>query len=408
VTAAAAVVRRAERPLPTAALIALFALIGLNLRSVFGAVPPLLDDIGADLALSGFALSLLTAIPTLCLGLLAPPASRLALRIGHEQVTAAALVVLTLAEALRLAGSVVALLYLSTFLTGAAIGAISTMMPALLGYHLESRPGLGAGVYSTAMATASACAAWLAVPLATSLGGWNRSLASWALLTAVTTACWLLVLPRLTRPASAQPQEPEASGLPWRSRAAWLLTAYFALQTFVGFAAMTWVAPAYRDAGWSADAASRLLSVFFAIQIVGMLVLPAITDRTTDRRPVLLLSSGTCTLGLLCLAATPSLAWVGAVLFGLGIGGGFAVGLVLLVDVTRSRAEAARLSAMVFLLSYTFATLGPVLVGVLRDVTGGYALGFWCLTVAGFGLVAVVPFLRPSLDLLDRDPLSRG
>jgi MFS transporter, CP family, cyanate transporter len=392
VTAAAAVVRRSDRPLPTAALIALFALIGLNLRSVFGAVPPLLDDIGADLALSGFALSLLTAIPTLCLGLLAPPASRLALRIGHEQVTAAALVVLTLAEALRLAGSVVALLYLSTFLTGAAIGAISTMMPALLGYHLESRPGLGAGVYSTAMATASACAAWLAVPLATSL----------------TTACWLLVLPRLTRPASAQPQESEASGLPWRSRAAWLLTAYFALQTFVGFAAMTWVAPAYRDAGWSADAASRLLSVFFAIQIVGMLVLPAITDRTTDRRPVLLLSSGTCTLGLLCLAATPSLAWLGAVLFGLGIGGGFAVGLVLLVDVTRSRAEAARLSAMVFLLSYTFATLGPVLVGVLRDVTGGYALGFWCLTVAGLGLVAVVPFLHPSLDLLDRDPLSRG
>ena len=127
-------------------------------------------------------------------------------------------------RALRLAGSVVALLYLSTFLTGAAIGAISTMMPALLGYHLESRPGLGAGVYSTAMATASACAAWLAVPLATSLGGWNRSLASWALLTAVTTACWLLVLPRLTRPASAQPQESEASGLPWRSRAAWLLT----------------------------------------------------------------------------------------------------------------------------------------------------------------------------------------
>ena len=46
-------------------------------------------------------------------------------------------------------------------------------------------------------------------------------------------------------------------------------------------------------------------------------------------------------------------------------------------------------------------------VGVLRDVTGGYALGFWCLTVAGFGLVAVVPFLRPSLDLLDRAPLSR-
>ena len=91
--------------------------------------------------------------------MLAPPAQRLALRIGHEQVTAAALVVLTLAEVLRLAGSVVALLYLSTFLTGAAIGAISTMMPGLLGYHLQSRPGLGAGIYSTAMAIGSTFAA---------------------------------------------------------------------------------------------------------------------------------------------------------------------------------------------------------------------------------------------------------
>jgi MFS transporter, CP family, cyanate transporter len=407
VTAATEVVRRADRPLPAAALVALFALIGLNLRSVFGAVPPLLDDIGADLALSGLALSLLTAIPTLCLGLLAPPAQRLALRIGHEQLTAAALVVLTLAEVLRLAGHVVVLLYLSTFLTGAAIGAISTMMPGLLGHHLHSRPGVGAGVYSTAMATASACAAWLAVPLAVSLGGWNRSLASWALLTAVTAACWFLVLPRLTRPTTVAPEETDVGGLPWRSRSAWLLTAYFALQTFVGFAAMTWIAPAYRDAGWSADAASRLLAVFFAIQVVGMLVLPAITDRTSDRRPLLLLSSGSCALGLLCFAATPSLAWVGVVLFGLGIGGGFAVGLVLLVDVTRSRAEAARLSAMVFLLSYTFATLGPVLVGVLRDLTGGYALGFWLLVVASVGLVAVVPFLQPSLDLLDRQALSR-
>jgi MFS transporter, CP family, cyanate transporter len=405
------VVRRTHRPLPAGTLIALFALIGLNLRSVFGAVPPLLDDIGADLALSGLALSLLTAIPTLCLGLLAPPAQRLALRVGHEQLTAAALVVLTLAEVLRLAGHVVVLLYLSTFLTGAAIGAISTMMPGLLGHHLHSRPGVGAGVYSTAMATASACAAWLAVPLAVSLGGWNRSLASWAILTAITTACWLLVLPRLTRspgPAVDEVEDSIAVRLPWRSRTAWLLTAYFALQTFIGFGVMTWLAPAYREAGWDADAASQLLSVFFAVQVVAMLVLPAITDRIVDRRPLLLFSSGSAALGLLGFAATPSLAWVSVVLFGLGIGGGFAVGLVLLVDVTRSRAEAARLSAMVFLLCYTFAALGPVLVGALRDVSGGYALGFWLLVAGGVGLVAVVPFLRPGLDLLDRDPLSES
>lgn len=398
-TAVTQVVPRTDRPLPTAALVALFGLIGLNLRSVFGAVPPLLDDIGADLALSGFALSLLTAIPTLCLGLLAPLAQRLALRMGHEQLTAAALIVLTLAEVLRLAGSVVVVLYLSTFLTGAAIGAISTMMPGLLGHHLQSRPGMGAGIYSTAMAIGSAVAAWLAVPLATGLGGWQQSLASWAVLTAVTSVCWLLVLPRLARRPDRAEREHEVSRLPWHSSIAWLLTAYFALQTFLGFGAMTWVAQAYREAGWAAEDASSLLSVLFAVQVVGMLALPVVTDRTRDRRPLLAITAGSAALGMLCFAATPALAWVGVVLFGLGVGGGFAVGLVLLVDVTFSRAEAARLSALVFLLAYTIAACGPVLVGWLRDVTGAFALPFWLLVLVGSCQLVVVPFLRPGRRL---------
>jgi MFS transporter, CP family, cyanate transporter len=399
VTAIADVVRRTDRPFPAAALVALFGLIGLNLRSVFGAVPPLLDDIGADLGLSGIALSLLTAIPTLCLGLLAPPAQRLALRMGHEQLTAAALILLTVAEVLRLFGSVVALLYLSTFLTGAAIGAISTMMPGLLGHHLQSRPGVGAGIYSTAMAIGSAVAAWVAVPLATRLGGWEQSLASWAIPTALTAGCWLLVLPRVIGRRDATKPQSDVARLPWRSRTAWLLTAYFGLQTFLGFGAMTWVAQRYREAGWSAENASSLLSVLFAVQVVGMLALPIVTDRTRDRRPLLALTAGSAATGMLCFAATPALAWVGVVLFGLGVGGGFAVGLVLLVDVTFSRAEAARLSALVFLLAYTIAACGPVLVGWLRDVTGAFTLPFWLLVIVGSFQLAVVPFLRPGRTL---------
>ncbi|MET0740955.1 MAG: MFS transporter [Candidatus Nanopelagicales bacterium] len=390
-----------ERPLPTAAIVGIFALIGLNLRTTFGAVPPLLDDIGDDLGLSGIAVSLLTAIPIVCLGALAPPAQWLARRIGHEQLTALALLLLTVAETLRLAGHVVGLLYLSTFLSGTAMGAVSTVMPGLIGHHVRRRPGFGAGVYSMAMATGSTIAAWASVPLAEALGGWNRSLASWAVPTAVCTLAWLLVFPRLLRgdqlkAASDVAAETDVHGLPWRSRTAWLITYYFALNTFLGFSILTWLAPAYLDRGWSAASASHLLSAFFAVQVVAMIVFPAITDRTRDRRPLLALSIGCSALGTLGLAAAPDLAWMSVVLYGLGLGGGFALGLVLLVDVTSSRGEAARLSAMVFLLSYCLAALGPVMVGALRDLTGSFTLAFWILSIIAFAHLAVVPALRPG------------
>jgi CP family cyanate transporter-like MFS transporter len=382
-------------------VVAIFALIGLNLRTTFGAVPPLLDDIGDDLGLSGLAVSLLTAIPIVCLGALAPLAQRLARRIGHEQLTTLALLLLTVAEVLRLGGHVVGVLYLSTFLSGAAMGAVSTVMPGLIGHHAGRHPGFGAGVYSMAMATGSTIAAWVSVPLADALGGWNRSLASWAVPTAVCLFVWLLVLPRLLRSdptltAGAEVVDADVHGLPWRSRTAWLITYYFALNTFLGFSILTWIAPAYVDRGWSAESASRLLSAFFAVQVIAMIVFPVITDRTHDRRPLLALSIGCSALGTLGLAATPGLAWASAILYGLGLGGGFALGLVLLVDVTRSRAEAARLSAMVFLVSYCLAALGPVMVGALRDLTGSFTLAFWILSVLAVVHLAVVPALRPG------------
>lgn len=389
----------ARPTLSTPALLAVFALIGLNLRATFGAVPPLLEDIQADLALSGPALGLLTAIPVLCLGVLAPASARLAERTGHERLTTYALVLLTAAEVLRLAGQVVALLYLSVLLAGAAMAAVSTLMPGLIGHHLHRGPGLASGVYATAMATGSTCAAYAAVPLAVALGGWTYSLAAWAVPTAITLACWLLVLPRLLR-STPPTAEPEVGGdvqrLPWRSRTAWVITGYFALQTFVGFSMLTWLAPAYREMGWTPAAASRLLSVFFAVQVLAMLVLPAVTDRTTDRRPLLAASLGSTALGLVGFAALPELAWLSVTLFGLGLGGGFALGLVLLVDATSERGEAARLSAMVFLLSYSFAATGPLVLGALRDLTGGFGTGFWLLLGIGLVHLATVPALRPG------------
>ena len=50
-------------------------LLGANLRAVFSSLPPLLEDVRAELGLSAAAAGLLTTLPLLCFGLLAPTRS---------------------------------------------------------------------------------------------------------------------------------------------------------------------------------------------------------------------------------------------------------------------------------------------------------------------------------------------
>ena len=77
------------------------------------------------------------------------------------------------------------------------------------------------------------------------------------------------------------------------------------------------------------------------------------------------------------MAVTPySAPVVWALLLGLGNGLVFPVMLVLPVDYGRDPAHAARLAAMGFGIGYLLASLGPLLTGALRDLTGTYAAPF--------------------------------
>jgi CP family cyanate transporter-like MFS transporter len=62
--------------------------VALNLRPALASVGPVLSDLRADLGLSGAAAAVLTALPVVCLGVLAATAPALARRWGMERVIA--------------------------------------------------------------------------------------------------------------------------------------------------------------------------------------------------------------------------------------------------------------------------------------------------------------------------------
>jgi MFS transporter, CP family, cyanate transporter len=378
-------------------LVAALVLVALNLRPAIASVPPVLPDIQRDLGLSGTGAGVLTALPVLCLGLFAPAAAWLAGRFGVDRVVAWALVVLGAGTLARAVGGAAGL-FAATFLAGIGLAVGGALLPGIVKAHFPAdRAATVTGLYTTGLAGGALLAAALTVPLRNLFGGsWAPALAVWALPAAAALAVWRQVAPLAGSGSgsasgagsrSATPDAegaPPRGGLPWRSGLAWRVTLYTGLQSLLFYAALTWLSPLYQAHGWSGERAGLLLAVFSLAQLVATLGLPALADRTGDRRPWTALAVGACTAGLLVLAVAPLAApWLVAAVIGFGTGGQFAMALTLLVDAAADPAASRRLSGMAFLVGYLLAAAGPAAVGVLYDATGGFTASFLALTVIG-------------------------
>ena len=128
------------------------------------------------------------------------------------------------------------------------------------------------------------------------------------------------------------------------------------------------------------------------------LALPALADRSHDRRPALIAAVSCTVAGAGVLFAEPEAApWAATLVLGLGLGGGFSLALLLLADFAASPAAAAGLAAMAFLVCYSAASLAPVLVGAAQDVTGDFAVPFAALVLVVGVQLALATRLRPVL-----------
>jgi MFS transporter, CP family, cyanate transporter len=383
-----------ERRLHPVLVALAIVLLAVNLRTTVASLPPLLGAIERDLGLSGAAAGLLTALPVLCMALFAPFAHRLAHRFGREATAFAAIALVAAGNGMRLGGGEVLVLFAATFVAGLGVAVSGVMLPGLVKDLFPGRSGAMTGAYSVAMMLGAAGSAAVAVPLEQVLGSWQWSLAAWSVPAAVATAIWLAVTVRVNQP---EPEEESHPGrLPWGSRSAWLLAWFFSLQAALAYAFLGWLAPAYEARGWSATAAGGLLAVHNLAQLASALVLPALSDQLTDRRPALVAAVGLTIAGCAWLFLLPEvLPWVAATVAGLGLGGGFSLALVLVVDFAGDPAASSRLVAMVFLVGYVVAAAAPVLVGALRDATDGFAVPFGLLTVMAVIQAAVGARLGP-------------
>jgi CP family cyanate transporter-like MFS transporter len=371
--------------------------VAANLRIAITSLPPLIDAISADLGLSHAAAGALTTLPVLCMGLFAPLASGIAHRLGAVAAVLAASAAIVVGTASRFFGDSVVVLYVGTFVAGVGIATGGTLLPRLVKtFFPPGRAGLVTGLYMFAMMGGATLSSAVSAPLAERLGSWQGSVASWSILALVGTLVWapftLRANPHHTRGEGGQGR------LPWRHPTAWLVAAYLALQSWCFYSMVAWLSPTYVELGWPRDRAGYLLAVCSAAQIVSGILGPALSDRVSDARRLIVPAGLLSLLGSLAVFAVPlSAPWLWAVVMGLGQGASFALGLVLLVRYAASPAASGRLTGMAFLVSYGIASIGPLAMGVLRDVTGSLS-PVW-ITLAALGAAQTLLALRMRPDV---------
>src|SRR6185312_6719217 len=139
--------------------------------------------------------------------------------------------------------------------------------------------------------------------------------------------------------------------------------------------------------GWRADRAGLLLAVWSVAQIPAALLAPAMAERRRRWRfwAGLTLACGLAgTLGALLVPEPPVVGpWLWAALMGVGVGAGFPLGLTVIAWRTPDAVTSAATSGLALGVGYTVAGLGPLVMGLLIDATGGYAAAIAVLLAAG-------------------------
>jgi CP family cyanate transporter-like MFS transporter len=396
----------------TASVLALTWIVGFNLRSGFIGLGPALPALTVDLGLSFSQASFLVAVPTLMMGLMAVPGGALADRWGPARVITAGLALVTVGGGLRSLAPEFALLLALTFLFGAGIGISQPSLPRLMRSRFPLRLGVSTGIYASGLVTGSIVAASLTGPILDRIGepaAWRLPLTLWGVLAGIALAAWTVVM----RPWHAEPTvgrlvlpvlpetAPGAEWSPWRDPRAWISAALFATQGIVYYLMVAWLPAIYGEAGTNATISAGLFAVFNAATLPAILLFPSWSDRLRRRRPPSAVAASLFLLGVLGLLLLPLAdpwRWLWPALAGAGISGVFAMSLVLPADVAPPGRTGAA-AGMVLGIGYAAAALGPVIAGVVRDVTGSFDATLLLLPAIGALMIllsAIAPELSPA------------
>jgi CP family cyanate transporter-like MFS transporter len=372
-------------------------LVAAGLRVAATSLSPIVDAVARDIPLDVLGLGVLGMLPPLMFALAGVVAPRLAHRLGLELFLVLAIVAMVVGLAARALAGEYWVLFAGTLLALAASGVGNILLPPVVKRYFPDRIGLVTSLYATAIALGTALPPALAFPIADA-AGWRVSLGTWALLAFLSLPPWIAMLAQRRRSARAAALDPAPEveepvpgmiGRVWHSRVAWSIAIVFSLTSFQAYSIFAWLPSLLVDQVGVGEAEAGLLLGFWGIMgMAASLAAPLFAARLANVGWILHAGAAGFVLGYLGLLVAPGVSpWLWIALCGVGQVV-FPACLALINLRTRTHEGSIALSGFAQSVGYLIASLGPLLVGLLHDRTGGWAASL--LLLAGTSALFVV------------------
>ncbi len=365
-------------------------LTALSLRTAVAVVSPIADRIAVDIPLGSVELGVIGMLPPIAFAALALLTPAIVHRLGLERTMVVALVAMIVGHAARGLAPDFTVFLLSSIVVLIGTGVGNVLVPPLVRRYFPGRVGVFTALVTTLMAVGTAIPSVLAEPVA-STAGWRLAVGMWASIGLVALMPWIGLAVRARRAADdGALEEPQASLLTAmiRSRTAWAIAILFSTTALAVYAFFAWL-PQVLTERTSLDAfgAGAMLSLYAVAAVPVSIAVPILAARMSDIRPLVWAAWAFFLLGYGGLLIIPDrLTWLWVLFAGLGPLL-FPLALTLVGLRSRTQAGSVALSGFVQGVGYTVACVGPLVVGLTHEATGGYTTALVIL------LVATVPSL---------------
>ncbi|PTE44595.1 CynX/NimT family MFS transporter [Staphylococcus equorum] len=351
-------------------------LIGANLRAPITSIGVALPNIKTDLAMSNSAVSVITVVPLLAFSVISLFAARTSNKMGLEKTIFLALCLIFIGVLVRSITDI-SWLYIGTVLIGIGIGFGNVLAPAMIKAKFPLHIGIMTGYYTVVMNVFGGLSSYGTAPLLKAFN-YNIAISVIGIITLITIIIWSFQLKGTQETATALPRK---SVNVWKSPLAWQITILMGGQSLIFYSLINWL-PAYLShSGMTINEAGAYLSIM-QIAIIPFTFITPIFATKMKSQFFLTFITGICFIvGVTIMLIAPNLAIISTIL--IGVAGGLAFGLVNTFFSLRTEhiQTSAKLSGMAQAVGYLVAAVGPLLFGILHDMTGKWTASLSILLI---------------------------
>ena len=377
-------------------------LIYFSFGLLAASMPPLIAPISADLALSNTAIgSILGAWPLVYI-VVAIPCGVFVDRAGLKWALFLAAILMAASGALRAVAPGYITMFLAVGIFGVGGPLISIGAPKAIAQWFAGRErGIAIGIYITGPSLGSV----LALSLTNSVlmpvvdNDWRAALMVYAVIILIAGFSWFALamnpinrsVEAATKKGGTMGDQLAVFGALLRIRSVWLVLA-MSIGIFFFFHGMgNWLPELLRQGGMAPAEAGLWASVPVAVGIIGSLTVPRFA--TPHRRfAVLLVLFASIGVGAVLLfnGQTPSIV-ASLIVQGLGRGSLMAIALLVLMETRGVDAgDMGAAGGLFFSAAEIGGVLGPLSIGVVVDVTGGFNGALWMMIAVSGALVLLL------------------